>query len=33
MSYIEAKMKYAAIGVDTDAAIQKLKSRAFGRVF
>ncbi len=26
MSYIEAKAKYAAIGVDTDAAIQKLKN-------
>ena len=26
MSYIEAKAKYAAIGVDTDAAIKKLRS-------
>ena len=26
MSYAEAKAKYAAIGIDTDAAIQKLKS-------
>ena len=26
MSYIEAKAKYAAIGVDTDAAIEKLRS-------
>ena len=26
MSYAEAKTKYAAIGIDTDAAIQKLKS-------
>ena len=26
MSYIEAKAKYAALGVDTDAAIAKLKA-------
>ena len=26
MSYVEAKAKYAALGIDTDAAIQKLKS-------
>ena len=26
MSYIEAKAKYAAMGVDTDAAIAKLKA-------
>ena len=25
MSYLEAKAKYAAIGIDTDAAIAKLK--------
>lgn len=26
MSYTDAKEKYAAIGIDTDAAIEKLKS-------
>lgn len=26
MSYIEAKAKYGALGVDTDAAIEKLKN-------
>ena len=26
MSYLEAKAKYAALGIDTDAAIEKLKS-------
>ena len=26
MSYVEAKAKYAALGIDTDAAIAKLKN-------
>ena len=26
MSYAEAKAKYAALGIDTDAAISKLKN-------
>ena len=26
MSYVEAKAKYAALGIDTDAAIAKLKT-------
>jgi len=26
MSYAEAKAKYAALGIDTDAAIEKLKT-------
>ena len=26
MSYLEAKAQYAAIGIDTDAAIDKLKN-------
>ena len=26
MSYAEAKVKYAALGIDTDAAIARLKS-------